>query len=597
MKRVLVFLAMLSAVCWHSDAATLNPSASKAYVDKKVAELRSVIEEKSVFTNTLQTIENTYYNTYTNTYITNQHFYVYNVTTNTYCYETNLHYDVTYKTNVIVDVYDTTNIIYNVTTNLDVWVTNNVNVVTNDIVFEGTVYYTNKEYAVIGYTGVVIRAVSESGDPLVTTTNAISFFPLKGVENSYTNTEYVLSCIGANPVTGEHVGTFLCIDPTSWNLFTAYSDWYELGISSSFQGDSLEEATEMTLIYASPNSMSSDTAFILTRCQVGAEERNVRQIRYNQTMAAEFSLEARRLVSDDGTEWLDSTGIWWRVTSDYDCPAYSLDGEVLKNVRPTETHEIARFEDATWTVKCFDRDGFGSPRYLYQLWKPHDSSFVPMEYETDDAFPSQVLYLSDSGYQNYIYAYYCTAVTNGVVRTNAVRRVLFSDDMTSVSGLTKFDGRSISTNSLGELEVYGYGSAEGSSVPVKISDGYTNSVAWTALNEISSIISVAYARNSAWGYLNGYLYNCYIQVGRKVYAVSELPQSLIYVSQLQDGSYGVGVAYAPQTDTYSFTFGLVSSLSNSPLYDTVVFVGTLSHENGQQTWSGIGSIPIVLVFE
>ena len=597
MKKTISILALLLyACCLHSPspAATLNPAASKAYVDKEVAALRSVIAEKSVFTNTLQTIENTYYNTYTNTYYTNNYYSVYNVTTNTRHYVTNYNYSITYKTNFIYNLEYSTNItteIHN-TTNLDVWVTNTVNIVTNDVVFPDPVSYTNRTFAVYGYTGVVIRAVSlpaDPEDPLVTSTNAVSFYPRADIADTYTNAQYALSYIAYEDEYGNWHELFRCISGTGGYMFAPANEWYDLGLQTSYEGYSLPDSSSMTLVYAS-DGMTVDTAFVLQRTSVGDEVRNVREIRYNPTIAAEYAVESRRLVSEDGLQWLDSTGVWWQVSNKYDCPSYLLNAETMLEVED-HTGEIGRFESASWTLQCWDY-GQTSPRYLYQLSRK-DGMVSAMTSSTDAPYPAEHIDFYDGTSGNAYQANFAMSITNGVVRTNAVRSVAFVDGGSS-DALSRFDDESVSTNANRELEIKGFGTASGSGPLVPVKSG--NDLVWESPGDIFESVKYLVEMNSTWGFDGHYLYNCYVQIGNNVYAANN-GQSTISVANLPNGNYGVGYRYIPSSQTKVVNFGLVSDLQ-SQNYDAVVYVGTLSSGSlSSKQWGGIHSIPIIFIFE
>lgn len=665
-RRVILsgVLAALVAPVSTSAAATLNPSASKAYVDKKVAEIYGVIKGKSVFTNTLQVVVNIYtntytdvtfktnvtvnvesvttnyyFNTYTNTYQTNVYTAVYNVTTNTYHreYTTNYNYNVTYKTNVTLNIDYTTNIntkvyntytntyqtninteVYNittntyqtnfnytVTTNVNEYITNVVNIVTNNPVFPDPVSYTNSAQSIFGYTGLVIT-VSEwlepDSIPAAYATNAVVFAPRTDMANTYTNATHTISLMyGISPMTSKndfwyaaYSNSVTQANPTPMASSSEYDDpSLNLNLRTSYQGSSWAEASSMTLLYTT--QMMTDYALILQRAQVASKEVNSRVVEYNETIAAGYSDEARRLVSDGGLQWLDPTGIWWEVSSVYPVKAYRVLGQTLYQV-PTDEQVVAnqdaKFANTNETISM--RHGLTSDGSMYySTWNlmSHDPyiSITVEEYSYDyDYELDPVVIFTDN--QSLYVAYACTAYTNGVVKTNAVRRTVFHDEIPSLGALTSFDDKSVSTNQFGELEIKGFSSADHERFPNK-----NGGIEWKSAEEVYRLAMYGLGTKATWGEYNGYLYNCYVQVGRTVYAVGSGNQSKIEIINRQVGAYGVGVSY--NGTGYNVTFDLISSLSASASYDAVVYVGTIFTESGQRKWSGVGSIPLVLVFE
>lgn len=606
-------LAALISPIPKSPAATLNPSASKAYVDKKFADLRAELRENGVFTNTLQEIVNIYTNTYSDvTFKTNIYKTVYNITTNTYHHDftTSYYYNVTsktnitvnYKTNFYTDVYNVTTNTF--TTNVNEYITNVVNIVTNNPVFPNPVSYTNSAQSIFGYTGLVIT-VSEwlepHSIPAAYATNAVVFAPRTDMANTYTNATHTISLMyGISPMTYRNDFWYAAYSNSvaQANLIpmassSEYDDpSHNLNLRTSYEGSSWAEASSMTLLYTT--LMMTDYALILQRSQVVSKEVNSRVVEYNETIAAGYSDEARRLVSDGGLQWLDPTGIWWEVSSVYPVKAYRVLGQTLYQV-PTDdqvlANQDAKFANPNETISMRHGLTFDGSMYhsTWNLWSLDPHIFITVDYHYDYDYEIDPVVIFTDNQSQYV-AYACTAYTNGVVRTNAVRRAVFHDELSSLGGLSSFDDESVSTNAFGELEIKGFRTADHERFPMK-----NGGIEWKSAEEVYRLALSSLGTKATWGEYQGLLYNCYVQVGRTVYAVGSGSQSIISISNLSDGGYGVGVIY---TGTgYSVTFGLVSSLSASGIYDAVVYVGTIFTESGQRKWSGIGSIPIIVMYQ
>ena len=469
---------------------------------------------------------------------------------------------------------------------------------------EPPVYFTNDTYSVIGFTGLVVTATQEvSGRTFVT--NAITLFPRQDEQNTYTNSEYVLALLKNTytpvAVQSEDLMYYLFSNGGVQTNYPFADSIPDSDIAFSYEGASLESATRITLPY-SHDGMVGSFALVLFRERVSDYEKMTRHVKYNDNIAARYSDESLRLATPDGLTWIDATGVVWEVSGKYEVDAYSVLGSFLYKVPVGDLpSEVERYENETWRMTFQRDDGtyseFGG---TWTLSKPSDSSFVPKTAYGDE-WPALGF---DSGwprYELFTTAYPAVAYTNGDVRVHAVRKVLFSDDLGSASlnAKTVVDGVSVSTNSAGALEVSGFEGVSGGLIPVSESDEGTGKmkVSWMSAEQIGEAVASAIAKSGTWSQYGIEIYNCYVQVGNKVYAAGTGAQSKIPLSGKVEGNYGVGIRYAPEIRDYEIAFDLVSNLENSTEYETYVYVGNLSTESGRRVWNGIASIPVIMVFE